>query len=920
MRKKHSNGMRAREHLGIAALITAAGTAAAGENLPPLRIDPALLGLVPPPVAKTVAEPAAGITPIQPPVAPIAAPAAPPVTPVPVAPAVPSPVAPSAAASKPPAPVAPPPTAAPAPAKPAAAALEAKPQPSAPAPQPERAPAPVQALTPPPRPEVQAAQPAAAAAPASSQKVAPPARADLAPQALKKVPHDPNARAPIYISADNLSGTTDQAILAEGNVEIQQGDATLTADKVTYWQLDDETEAEGNVRLQQTGALITGPKMRMRIEDNEGYFENPTYTVERETVMSQQRRRLIDKPLHPEMLDITAPQRVTTTGSGSAERIDFEGEGQYRLKNASYSTCPAGDSQDWYAQVADLSLDYDSEVGSGKGAKLVFQGVPIMYAPSMSFPLNNQRKTGLLPATAGINSKIGFQYLQPYYWNIAPNMDATFYSRLMSRRGLLLGGETRYLDYNYKGMARVEYLPNDSVLGTSRSAFSIMHSQDFGAGLTGLLNVNEVSDATYFTDLSNRIAVVSQGNLQRQGKLNYDAGWWSAGLNVQRYQTLQDPTRPPVAVPYARLPQVTLTASRPDLGNNLAFNLQGEYVSFSHPTATVGQRTLMYPQLSMPINANYFYVTPKVGVHSTTYSLQGQGAGMPDSINRTLPIFSVDSALTFERDAQWQGRNLTQTLEPRLYYLYVPNRKQSDIPVFDTALADFNFAQIFSENRYMGADRIGDANQLTAALTSRFIDPDTGVELLRGMLGQRYYFTDQRVALPGEPLRTSRDADLLAALSGLVAPKTYLDTGWQYNPRDARTERLNVSARYQPAVGKVMNAGYRYTRDLLDQVDLSAQWPLGGGWAGIGRYNYSLQENRIIEGVAGFEYNAGCWAVRGVLQRLATTAETATTSFFIQLELTGFSMIGSNPAELLRRTVPGYGRNYGGADGDPAYY
>ena len=895
-------------------ITAAAGSAAAGENLPPLRVDPALLGALPPPLVKPAPEAAtAGIVPVSPPVAPIS-------TTAPLAPAAPLAATPKAAA---PAPQTPPAktVSAPAPAPVQAAPVASAPKPAPqPAPLPERAPIAAQPASPPPRPEA-AAKPVVTPTSTASPALPPAPGAALAPQALRKVPHDPNARAPVYISADQLSGTTDQAIVAEGNVEIQQGDAMLTADKVTYWQLDDETEAQGNVRLEKSGAVITGPKMRMRIEDNEGYFEQPNYTIERQVAVHPTRKRLIDKPLHEDMPDITATQQRSYTGTGSAERIDFEGEGQYRLRNGTYSTCPAGDGQGWYAQVTDLDLDYDTEIGTSKGAKIVFQGVPILYAPSMSFPLNNQRKTGLLPPTFGVNSKIGAQYIQPYYWNIAPNMDATLYSRAMSRRGLLLGGELRYLDYNYQGRARFQYMPTDNELGTSRGAISILHRQDFGGGLTGRLDLNEVSDDTYFTDLSNRIATVSQGNLQRQGKLNYDAGWWSAGLNLQRYQTLQDPTQPSTPIPYARLPQVTLSASRPDLTDKLAFNLQGEYVSFSHPTATVGQRALIYPQLSMPFNTNYLYVTPKVGVHATTYNLQGQPAGTPDSINRTLPMFSVDSAVTFERDAQWQGKTLTQTLEPRLYYLYVPHRKQSDIPVFDTALADFNFAQIFSENRYMGADRIADANQLTAAVTSRFVDPNTGVELLRGMLGQRYYFSDQRVALPGEPLRTSRDADLLAALTGLVAPKTYMDTGWQYNPREARTERLNVTARYQPELGKVLNAGYRYTRDLLDQVDVSAQWPLGSGWYGIGRYNYSLQENRIIEGVAGFEYNAGCWAVRGVLQRLSTTADSSTTSFFIQLELTGFSMIGSNPAEILRRTVPGYSRNYGGGpDGDPAYY
>lgn len=732
---------------------------------------------------------------------------------------------------------------------------------------------------------------------------------------FKKVPHDPNAKSPVYVTADSITGTTDQTIVAEGNVVLEQQDATLSADKVTYWQLDEETEAEGNVVLTRPDARISGPKMRVNLADNEGYADHPNYIIQREVLIRQPQPQDINisKPLHPSMPDVTAPQRVTTTGSGKAERIDFEGEGQYRLHDATYSTCPAG-NQDWYTEIADLNLDYDREVGHGEDAKLYFKGVPILYTPVMSFPLNNQRKTGLLPPTIGANSKIGFQYSQPFYWNIAPNMDATLYSRLMSKRGLQLGGELRYLDYNYNGASRYEYLPNDTVTGTSRYAYSVLHSQNFGSGFTGSLNLNGVSDSTYFTDLSTRISSVAQVNLLRQGVLNYSAGWWWSSLMLERYQTLQIPDQPPVAIPYARLPRLTLNASRPDLPGGLAFNLQSEYVNFSHPTAVDGQRLSLYPQISLPLQNTAFFVTPKVGVYATSYSLRNQTPGQADSIDRTLPIFSVDSGVTFERDVQWRDSNLTQTLEPRLYYVYIPYRDQSNIPVFDTALADFNFSQIFSENRYVGRDRIGDANQLTAAVTSRLIDSDTGIELIRGTLGQRYYFSDQRVTLPNETIRTSRRADILAAVTGLIAPKTYIDTGWQYNPRDGKTERLNAMARYQPELGKVLNAGYRYTRDLLGQVDISGQWPLGGGWSGMGRYNFSTKESRIIEAVAGLEYNGGCWAIRGLLQRLSTTAETQTTSFFIQLELTGFSNIGSNPAEVLRRTIPGYSRNYGAPD------
>lgn len=747
-----------------------------------------------------------------------------------------------------------------------------------------------------------------------------------APPGYQKVPHDPDAKEPIYITADRMSGTTDQAIVAEGNVELQQLDSTLTADKITYWQLDEEAEAEGNVVLTRPDAHISGPKTHLRMEDNEGYFEQPVYSIKREAVMQQPQSQdaLLSKPLHPSMPDVMAPQRVTTTGSGKAERLDFEGEGQYRLTDATYSTCPAGDNQDWYAQVSDLKLDYDREVGDGRNARVYFKGVPFLYTPIMSFSLNNQRKSGLLPATFGANSKIGVQYYQPFYWNIAPNMDATLTSRLMTKRGLQLNADLRYLDYNYNGTARVEYLPNDTVTGESRYAYSILHTQNLGGGFSGNLNLNGVSDSTYFTDLSTRISSTSQVNLLRQGTVNYSAGWWSSSLMLQKYQTLQIPDQPTVAIPYTILPKISLNAARPDLPANLAFNLQGEYVNFTHPTKVDGQRMVLYPQLSLPLQTSSVYVTPKIGVHATSYSLEQQNPGQPDSINRTVPIFSVDSGVTFERDMQWKDSTYTQTLEPRLYYVYIPNRDQGNIPVFDTAQADFNFTQIFSENRYVGKDRIGDANQLTAAITSRLIDPESGVELIRGMFGQRYYFSDQYVTLPGEVARTDRDADLLAALTGLVAPKTYIDTAWQYNPRDAVTERFNVMSRYQPEIGKVLNAGYRYTRDQLGQVDISGQWPLGSGWTVMGRYNFSTEDSRLIEGVAGFEYNGGCWAIRGLLQRLSTTAQSETTSFFIQLELSGFSNIGSNPAEVLRRTVPGYSRNFGNSDSAtdsyPNYY
>jgi LPS-assembly protein len=371
---------------------------------------------------------------------------------------------------------------------------------------------------------------------------------------------------------------------------------------------------------------------------------------------------------------------------------------------------------------------------------------------------------------------------------------------------------------------------------------------------------------------------------------------------------------------------VTVTASRGDLPHGMTFGFKGEYVDFrsGNSTTTEGKRVVMYPQLSLPLQTDILSITPKLGLHSTRYDLDtrydvnGVVIGGPDTITRNVPLFSVDSGVVFERDFGWQGKSLIQTLEPRLYYLYVPNRNQDRIPVFDTSTTDYNFAQTFAENRYGGPDRIGDANQLTAMISSRLLDPETGAETMRASFGQRFYFTDQKVGLPATPtspaevLRTDRYADLLGSFSGQILAKTYADANLQYSPQVRRMERFNVGGRYQPEAGKVLNAGYRYTRDQLQQpglsqIDVSGQWPLAGGWHGVGRINYSVKESRMVETVAGLEYDGGCWIGRVVFQRLATQERDSNTSFFVQLEFNGFAKVGTNPLEMLKRNVPGYG-------------
>jgi LPS-assembly protein len=744
-----------------------------------------------------------------------------------------------------------------------------------------------------------------------------------------------------FLSAQRISGIVDREVIAQDNAELRQLDKVLTADRMTYWPVDDEVEAVGSARFQQRDDVVSGTRMRMRLEDQFGFFDDASYFVKRppRQAPGAESGGAGAPDLAPSELGsgfssgFAAPRsygvapgetkvkhRVgadgTTEARGAAQRIDFEGENQISLSSATYTTCKPG-NDDWYLSTAALHLDYDNEVGSGNDATVHFLGVPILYSPWFSFSLNNQRKSGFLTPSYGSSSDSGFELTLPYYWNIAPNMDATFEPTLLSKRGLLMGTDFRYLNTayggTYVGNVRGEYLPNDRVADRDRWGVALTHNQLMG-GWSGAINYNRVSDSDYYTDLSSEITQTSETQLLQQGLLTYSGGgWWNATANVQSFQTLQPDPENPVTPPYQLMPQITVNARQPDFySTDSAFF--GQYTDFVRPDASTveGQRTVMQPQISIPYVTPGWYVTPRLGVNVTNYALSYPGSAnvLPTSINRNLPIFSVDSGMTFERPSNWFGRDYTQTLEPRLYYLNIPYEDQNDIPIFDTALADFNFAQIFADNQFSGWDRINNANQLTAALSSRLIDPASGNEIMRGMIGQRLYFTDDKVALPGTTTREWNRSDFLAGFTGQVLPRVYADAALQYDVDNQQTDRFSIGTRYFPAAGKLLNASYSYNPQAvtpIKQVDVAGQWPITGRLQAVGRYNYSFLQKQPIEIIGGLEYNAGCWVVRVVGQRLQTTEADATTRAFVQLELSDFSRLGSSPINLLQRRIPGYG-------------
>jgi LPS-assembly protein len=689
----------------------------------------------------------------------------------------------------------------------------------------------------------------------------------------------------IFLRADRVDGVPEKFVEASGKVELRTRSETVLADWLRYDFVTDEIWGKGDVLIRRGIDWITGPELKFKRDTETGFFTSPRFSI------------------------------GENNSRGSASEIRFTGPNRYEASNAQYTTCVAP-RDDWYIRMDELEVDRLRMVGTGHDATLYFLGAPVVFSPWLEFPLSSERKSGFLTPVLGSSQLRGFEYSQPYYFNLAPNYDATIAPRLMTKRGLQVAGQGRYLFDTFQGEATAEYLYNDRVTGETRWGVSWKHTQNltFLPGLVGYWNLNKVSDNTYFADLADRVGLTSQTTLPREGGFAYTHAPWTLIARAQAFQTLLDPTVPPGPPPYNRVPQLIATLQEVDW-KGLTFTGTAEYADFHNSTLVTGQRAYACPTVAWTKQGPAWYFTASTGVHARHYSLNDT-TGEQNSQDYVIPISTLDAGLVFERDWNVFGRNFVQTLEPRAYYVYVPFRDQTKAPVFDTAIDDFNFAQLYSTNRYLGNDRIGDANQITVGLTSRLLDPVTGGERLRVAVGERFYFQDQRVTLNEAP-RSASSSDFLVGAEGRLTDAWALGSLMQYNFDAGQIERLDAGVRYTPAPGKAFNASYRYSRLLVDQVgllselkqfDFSTQWPVTDTLTFLGRWNYSLVDKKTLEAVAGIEYNAGCWVLRVVAQRLTTTTQTNSTSIYLQIELNGLARFGTNPLEMLRRSVPGYQR------------
>jgi len=710
---------------------------------------------------------------------------------------------------------------------------------------------------------------------------------------LQLRPPPPDGKEITTIFARESQGEDNRFVEATGAVDMRSPSKQVLADWLRYEFDIDTVRARGNVVIRSWQDLVTGPELEYRRDTETGYMKQPTFVL------------------------------GLYKGRGKADELQFTGPDQYRIQRGSYSTC-AGDAPAWRLEVAQLDLDENTSVGVARDARIYLGNLPVAWLPQFSFPLKNERKSGFLAATYGTSGNRGLDIQLPYYFNLAPNYDATFTPRLMSKRGVLFNGQARYLFDTPFGRAigdwNGEILPRDRLADASRDATNIRHTQLISPNLTLTVNYNHVSDARYFVDLADFVSITSITTLPRDATLVWRNNDWLLTAKAQRFQTLQDPAAL-VLPPYDRVPQLSLESPlyRPVASQPVELKLTSDITRFQYPNAALpsGYRAYAYGTAAWRYETPGFFVIPRFGLHVSRYKLTGEFDDYRDS-TRTVPIASVDSGLRFERDISLFGGSFVQTLEPRAMYTQIPYRDQSQTPVFDTAVADFNQLQLFSENRYVGHDRIGDTKQLSLAVTSRLYDGGSQKERLRLTLGSRLYFADQRVRLPGETTRDSNSSDLLLSASGRVTDALYVEGNSQYNANLGRTERYSLGLRYTPERSRTLNINYRAIRELITntgpvqvkQVDVAGQWPVYRNIYAVGRVNYSIADRRLTESVLGLEYDGCCYVVRAVAQRIATSTTTATNAFFLQLELNGLGRVGSNPLDVLKRNIPGYSLLY----------
>ena len=780
----------------------------------------------------------------------------------------------------------------------------------------------------------------------------------------------PLNESPMFVSAKASRYEQEQQVATlAGDVVLRQSGMQVEADEASLHQTENRGELVGNVRLRDKGMLVVGDRADLQLDNGEAKIDNAEY------VMHQAHVR------------------------GSALYAKREETAIVRLKDGTYTRCEPGDNA-WHLKGNNVTLNPATGFGTATNVTLRVKDIPVFYTPYIYFPIDDRRQSGFLPPSFSTSSDTGFALQTPYYFNLAPNYDATLYPTYMTKRGLLMEGEFRYLTKSSEGQVGGAWL-NDkederklqSEYEDQRWMYSWQHKQGLDSRLLAEVDYTDISDPYYFQDLRSDLGVDNGSYVNQRGTLTYRGDSYTAKLNLHAYElaTITDIT------PYDRLPQLTLDGKLPFQPGGLNFAYSTEFVKFDRSlrsgyftdkngnTGTEeqrwyddrikglaranGDRLHLEPSVSLPMSSTWGYVTPQLKYLQTNYdlTLDSQGkrdlaGAMPNdffygqkyksSQSRGLGLFSVDSGLYFDRNTQLFGKDYRQTLEPRAFYLYVPEEDQADIPVFDTSESSFSYGSLWRENRFTGKDRIGDENKLSLGVTSRWIEPN-GFERQRFSIGQAFYFEDRKVQMPGIDYRTREDAT--ASVSPYALEHQYrFNRDWRLNSTlnwdpDQRTTRSGSAMfHYQPEdnPNKVVNLGYRYRNDTvrydqasgqwrfggdygnpgdanyikdyykISQHDFSVIWPLVPQWSVISRWQYDYNRNRTLEAFGGFEYDSCCWKLRLINRYWVDYDEVSLNpsrndqgdrGIFLQIVLKGLGGVVGNKVEtFLDQGIQGY--------------
>jgi LPS-assembly protein len=684
---------------------------------------------------------------------------------------------------------------------------------------------------------------------------------------------------PILVDAEEATSEFGLGTMLSGSVKIVQGSRSLYSNSATINQETGDISLVGGATYREPGLLFTGKTAESNTNSQKTTLNDAQYVLYESGVR------------------------------GSVSKISRNEDTTITIENGDYTQCPPN-TDTWKVSAKEIHLNKKDGFGWAKHATLRVSDVPVLYVPYFHFPIDDRRHSGFLYPSIGYSDTEGLDLTIPYYFNIATNIDDTFSPRYLGKRGFMLENEFRYMNAYSLNTLSTSYLPNDNITGKDRWLLGMQHSGAPTSRWRSEIDYLKISDNNYFDDLGTRLDVTEESHLNQSGSLSYYGNQWQAEFLLQSYQTIDDDN----ITPYRRLPQLQISGT-PSLGSNwLSANYLLQITQFdrdltglSGSNRITGSRLHIEPEISAIFQNLSGFIKPSISLWHSQYSLNNQVDGLHDSPSVSAPVLSIDSGLFFDRDFTLLGNKYQQTLEPRLYALYVPTQDQSDIPDFDTTAYSFDYASLFRNNRFSGYDRIGDTQQLSLGVTSRLIDKK-GREAITASIGQAIYFKDRFVDLgDSAPVdSTSNYSDIATSATWRPNKRMHINFNANFNHEDIRNTENNLSVRYQEDINRIISFSYRFSEDVRQQSTASFIWPVSKSWSTLGVWQYDWLTNDNIDTAIGLEYESCCWKTRVITRQWLKDNDEKDTALYVQFVLKGLGSFGSSGSTDFIEKITGF--------------